>query len=230
MKFKNPIKELTRFELCLWLISVLVILISFAFVAEKNYLTLLTSLLGATALIFLAKGFVFGQVLILIFSLLYGIISLGFSYYGEMITYLGMAAPIAVFSIVSWLKHPYKKTREVKVADVSLKQVIFMMLLTCAVTVAFYFLLKLLNNSNLIISTISVSTSFLAAYLSLLRSPFYALGYAANDVVLIVLWVLASIENLIYLPMIVCFIVFLVNDMYGFFNWRRMHKRQKMNK
>ena len=76
-------------------------------------------------------------------------------------------------------------------------------------------------------STISVTTSFVAVYFTFLRSPYYALGYAANDIVLIILWTLASMENISYLPMVVCFVMFLANDLYGFYNWRKMRKRQE---
>ena len=76
-------------------------------------------------------------------------------------------------------------------------------------------------------STISVTTSFLAAFLTFLRSPLYALGYAANDIVLIVLWVLATMGDKDYLPMIICFIIFLINDIYGYVSWRKMEKDQE---
>ncbi len=59
-----------------------------------------------------------------------------------------------------------------------------------------------------------------------LRSSAYALSYAANDIVLIILWIMASLDNISYLPMIVCFAMFFINDIYGFINWRRMKKRQ----
>ena len=58
------------------------------------------------------------------------------------------------------------------------------------------------------------------------RSPYFALAYAANDVVLIVLWILAARENISYLSVIICFVMFLVNDLYGYFSWKRMEKRQ----
>lgn len=39
------------------------------------------------------------------------------------------------------------------------------------------------NTANIVPSTISVTTSFIAVYMTLRRNPFFALGYAANDVV-----------------------------------------------
>ena len=54
----------------------------------------------------------------------------------------------------------------------------------------------------------------------------FTLAYAANDIVLIVLWILASLSDLSYLSVVICFLMFLVNDLYGFVNWKRMQKRQ----
>jgi len=226
MKFKNPFAELTRFELILWLTSICAIAISAFLAGSNDFLNTIASLIGVTALIFISRGYIIGQVLVVIFSVFYGIISFYFSYYGEMITYLCMTAPMAIVSIVSWIKHPYKDSNEVEVNRVTKKQTAVMLILTVIVTIAFYFILSALNNANISFSTISVTTSFIASYLTFLRSPYYAIGYATNDLVLIVLWTLATIDSISYLPMVVCFIMFFFNDIYGFVSWRRMQRRQ----
>ncbi|MBQ8783194.1 MAG: nicotinamide mononucleotide transporter [Clostridia bacterium] len=221
------LKIFSKKDLALWITSLFVIAVSFFVFDRSNYMTLAASLIGVTSLIFCAKGNPIGQVLMIIFSILYGIISYSFSYYGEMITYLGMTLPMAVFSLVSWLRNPYKGNKsEVKVNSITKKEVAFMLVLTAAVTVAFYFILRFFNTANLIPSTISVTTSFAAAYLTFRRSPYYALTYAANDVVLIVLWIMATIQNISYLSVIICFVMFLINDLYGFISWQKMKKRQ----
>jgi nicotinamide mononucleotide transporter PnuC len=223
---KNPFKELTKFELGLWLSSVLIVGVSFLLLPNKDYLTLIASLIGVTALIFVAKGYVIGQVICVVFAAFYGIISFHFRYYGEVITYLCMTTPMAIMAVVSWLKHPYKGTKVVEVNKMTRKQILIMFTLATIVTVIFYFILSALNTANIIFSTISISTSFLAVYMTYMRSPYYAIGYACNDIVLIILWVLASIENPSYIPMIVCFIMFLANDIYGFVNWQRLKRKQ----
>lgn len=227
MNLKNPFKDLTKFELLLWLVSVSVIIISFVISGGDDILTIIASLIGVTALIFVAKGYVIGQVLTVVFAVFYGIISYFFRYYGEMITYLCMTAPIAIMAVISWIKNPYEGTKEVKVSHVTKKQVLVMATLAIVTTIIFYFILKAMNNANLLFSTISITTSFLASYLTYLRSPYYAVAYSANDIVLIVLWTMATLEDRSYLPMILCFVMFLINDMYGFFNWRRMRIRQE---
>ncbi|MBR3840013.1 MAG: nicotinamide mononucleotide transporter [Erysipelotrichales bacterium] len=227
MKILSIFKDLTKFERILWGSSVIIIIISYLLSHSTNYLTLIASLIGVTALIFVAKGYVIGQILTVVFAVFYGVISLYFRYYGEMITYLGMTSPIAIVTVIEWMKHPYKDTKEVMVSNLSTEQIMIMLLLTIITTVLFYFILVKLNTANLLFSTISIATSFLASYLTLMRSPYYALAYALNDIVLIVLWVLASLTDSSYIPMIICFIIFLINDIYGFINWQRMSNRQR---
>lgn len=221
-------KYFSKFEIALWGSSLLLITLFYLIFDRSGVLTLIASLIGATSLIFCAKGNPFGQLLMVIFSVIYAIISLSFAYYGEMLTYLGMTCPMAVFALISWLKNPYNGNKsEVRVNRIGRKEVIFMLILSAAVTLIFYFILKFFNTANLLPSTLSVATSFIAVYLSFRRSPYFALAYAANDVVLIILWVIASFHDPSYVSVVVCFVTFLINDLYGFISWRRMEKRQK---
>ncbi len=226
---KKIINYFSKTEIVLWSVSAVLILSSFLIFDKENYLTLTASLIGVTSLIFNAKGNPFGQVLMVIFSVLYGIISYSFAYYGEMITYLGMTAPMAVFALISWLRNPFNGNKaEVKVNHIKFKEVWLMLVLTAAVTAVFYFILKAFNTANLLPSTLSVTTSFLAVYLTFRRSPYYAIAYASNDIVLIVLWILAAIKDISYVSVIICFVVFLINDLYGFISWKRMSVRQQI--
>lgn len=222
----NPFARLKPNEWVLWLTSVAVVGVSGAFAGSSGVLNTVASVIGVTALIFVAKGDVFGQVITIIFSILYGIVSLKFKYYGEMITYMFMSAPAAFITLIAWLRHPYKDSHEVKVGRLTKGKLAFAVATSAALTVAFYFMLKYLNTTNLEVSTVSVLTSALASILLILRSPYYALAYSLNDIVLIVLWLLATLENIKYLPMILCFVMFLANDLYGFYNWKKMKKRQ----
>lgn len=217
----------SRVEMILWCSSVLLIVGSFCLFDRENYLTLLASLIGVTSLIFNAKGNPFGQLLMVLFSLLYGVVSYRFRYYGEMITYLCMTMPMAVFALISWLRNPYKENRaEVKVNTVSRREMAWMWAGAAAVTALFYFILRHFHTANILPSTLSVTTSFVAVYLTFRRSPLFALAYASNDVVLIVLWIMASFYDSGYISVVVCFVAFLANDIYGYISWEKMKARQ----
>lgn len=225
--FGRLYRYFSREERILWSMSVILILGSFLLFDRENTITLVASLIGVTSLIFNAKGNPFGQFLMIVFSMLYGIISYTFAYYGEMVTYLGMTAPMALFALISWLRNPYQGNKaEVRVNQLKRREILFLFLLAAVVTWIFYYILAGFHTNNLLPSLISVTTSFLAVYLTFRRSAYFALAYAANDIVLIVLWILATRSDLSYLSVVICFLMFLVNDLYGFINWMRMQKRQ----
>ena len=227
---KKFLNYFTTIEKILWCSSVLLIITSFMIFDRENYLTLLASLIGVTSLIFCAKGNPIGQVLMVLFSIVYGIISYSFAYYGEMITYLGMSGPMAAFALIAWLKNPYKgKKSQVKVNKISKKEIVFMLIISVVVTILFYFILKYFGTANLIPSTLSIITRFIAVYLTFRRSPYFAFVYAINDLVLIVLWTLATLTDINYVSVLICFIVFFINDIYGFISWLKMEKLQKNN-
>lgn len=218
----------TKTEKLLWLSSCLIIIVSFLIFDRESYITLSASLLGVTSLIYNAKGNPFGQLLMVIFSLIYGYISYSFSYFGEMITYMGMTGPMAFFALVSWLKNPYEGNRsEVRVNTISKKEAVCMLVASAFVTVIFYFILEYFGTANILYSTLSVTTSFIAVYLTFRRSPYFALVYALNDIVLIILWVMATEEKVSYMSVVICFVIFLVNDIYGFVSWKRRKTEQK---
>ena len=227
-KKKTPLPGgyFTKTEIALWGLSCAVILAS-ALLFRAEPLPVAASFLGVTSLVFNAKGNPAGQALMIVFSLLYGWISWETRYYGEMLTYLGMTGPMAAAALVSWLRHPWQGRRsEVEVRRVGGGEFALILALTAAVTAVFGVLLARLGTANLAWSTVSVATSFLAVALTFRRSAAYALAYAANDAVLIVLWTLAARTEPGAPAVVVCFAAFLAGDLYGYANWRRMRRRQ----
>lgn len=225
-KIKN---YFSTFEICLWITSVVLITASYLIFDRSSILTLTASILGVTAILLNAKGNPIGQGLMVVFSIIYGIISHGFAYYGEMITYLGMTMPMSIIALMAWLKNPFKGNKaQVEVNRITKIETIFMIILSALVTLGFYFILRAFGTANLIPSTVSVTTSFAAVYLTFRRSPYFSLLYAANDIVLIVLWVMASFHSISYISVVVCFVMFLINDLYAFISWRKMEIKQRL--
>lgn len=218
----NPFKEFKKRDWILWIFSLILVVISNINISDGIVIIFIAAMVGVTSLIFAAKGNAWAQVLMIIFSILYGIISYSYRYWGEMITYLGMCMPMAIWSLVIWIKHPSKENRgEVEISKLTKKNIIYLIISTVVVTAIFYIILCKFNTPNIYMSTISVTTSFAAAALTMLRSSYYALAYAMNDIVLIILWIIASMENRMYVPMVINFMVFLINDLYGFVNWKK---------
>ena len=227
MNLKKLLTSLTPFEWCLWAFSLAGVLICTLLSPDFHLLSLIASLLGVTSLIFIAKGAWQGQILIVIFTTMYGIVSFEQRYFGEMITYLCMTLPMAVISLIAWFRHPYEQSNEVKINSLRPLHLAVLLPASGAVSVGLYFLLGALGTQNLAISTLSVTTSFFAASLTFLRTPYFALAYAVNDVVLITMWTMVAGREPAYFSMVICFSVFLINDLYSFCNWLKMRKKQR---
>lgn len=220
----HPIKDLTKKEWGLWIASIGTILTANILSGNMDILTIAAACIGITSLILAAKGNVWAQILMIVFSILYGILSWQFRYWGEMITYLGMTLPMAVWSTITWIRHPAENGKEVAIQKLRPRHIWGLLFWGTITTAVFYYILRALDTPNLVFSTISVTTSFLAAALTMLRSSYYALGYASNDLVLIVLWILASLESPEYIPVAVNFAIFFLNDMYGFIRWKKRER------
>ena len=218
----------SRAEKMLWTASVALIVSSFLAFDGENFLALTASLIGVTSLLFNAKGNPVGQVIGIVFCLIYGFISWQYAYYGEMITYLGMTLPMSVVTLVIWLRNPFKGNRMcVQVGRLRRSDLFWLVFLTIVITAMFGYVLAVLHTANLVPSIVSISTSTIAVYLSWRRSPWFAAGYAANDLVLIVLWSLATVQDPGAGAVLRCFAASFSNDLYGFRNWRRMLCQQQ---
>ncbi len=224
---KKAIKSLEGVDIAVWGISVILIVISYFLSSSGSIPNTLTSILGVTALIFVAKGQVLGQILLAAFAVLYGIVSFFQCYYGETLICFCLSLPLSAFAIITWYKHPYDKSGEVSVRHIRKTDFLALIPLTAAVTAAMYFVLSSIGTANVVWSTVSIATSFIAAGLMVLRSPYFALGYVFNDIVVIILWSSAAIHDPSAISMVVCFLGFFINDSYSFVCWRIREKKQK---
>ena len=80
-------RDFTKLDLLIWIGSVVVLIISFAASGGGDVMTLIASLIGVTSLIFIAKGNVIGQFMVILFAVAYSIISFTLYYYLVAITY-----------------------------------------------------------------------------------------------------------------------------------------------
>jgi len=230
MLIKKVLGSWTLFEKLFLFFSLITITLCFAFGIDKNIFAYIVSVVGVISVLLVAKGLAIAPIINVIYSILYSVLSISQRYYGEAIIYLGLMIPISVISIVSWLKNRNKAQKEVvSVNSIKGKEYLYLSIATVVATIGFYFILKVLNTSELIISTLSLVSSAVASYLMLRRCSYYAIGFIVNDIILITLWVLAVVSSGIgYLPSAISFCIFLINDIYGFIHWKiEEHKQNK---
>ncbi len=227
---KGPFKTFSAKDWCVYLLSVIIVVCSNVFAVEKDVLNLISTLVGATSLIFIAKGHFAGQIVMIVFAVLYSLVSYRNGYYGEIIICGLMTLPLSIFSIVTWVKNPYKKGENVVKAYVlNKKDILIVAVFSFLVLVGGYVILRLLNTSSIVVSTISLVTSFVASYLMFRRNSYYAVAYMVNDIVLITLWTISCFSDPTNVSIVACFAMFFINDLYAFVSWKIREKQQLNN-
>ncbi len=223
---KKFLSQFSTFEKVLYFASISIIILCSLIFGNFDVSNTICSLIGATALIFVSKGNPIGQLLTVVFGIFYAIISFRLRLFSEVITYAGMTSPIALIALITWIKNRYDKY-EVKIAKLTKCKILGLAISVIPVTAFMSFIMVKFNTPYIFLSTTSIFTSYIAAYLTVCRSPYYALGYSINDIVLIALWSLATKKDISYISIVVCFVVFLTNDIYGLYNWNKLKKIQK---
>lgn len=221
------LKDWTKLEKTLLIGSVITVsLVGIIF--QSDLLTTICSIVGIITALLLAKGKNLGQIFGLLIVALYSIVSFKNGYYGEVIIYLGIMLPMYIIGIISWLKHQNKETNSVEVNKIKAKEWCIVFVVSIIAFTLIYFLLKMFNTNQLIISSLSVIDSLFAVYLQIRRSKYSFYFYVINDLILIALWGIPVISgSLILLPMVFNPLINLINDLYGIYNWRKLERIQR---
>jgi len=188
--------------------------------------------LGYTLLYFwtallLAKGKYACYIIGIISTFFYAFVSYSNSYYGEVIIAMCCTLPLMIVGLVNWLKHQ-DNTNTVVIKEISKKELIIVLLTQAIMFIGYYYLLKIFNTNNLLVSTFSIIASIIATYLTARRSEYGFVGFIINDIILITLWsipVIGGNTNLI--PVLLCPVLLLINDIYGVYNWKKIKNKQK---
>ena len=221
--------QLKPYELLFLICDVCVVVSIFIFF-ERNILSFICSFIGCFAIFSLAKGFFFAPIINVAFDILYIILSYTQCFYGEALIYILMTLPIDFYSSFTWIKNKSNNSEVIKINKIKKIEWLFFWLGTVVLTVVFYFILKALHTSELIISTISFITSAMAGYFLIRRSNYYSLAYSFNDLILIALWTTSFIKfGTSYLPVVINFCCSFVIDFYGFINLQKELKKQTSN-
>lgn len=222
------LKSWTKFEkifLLLGTIAALVLTLLFnGTIIDLGY----TLLYFWTALL-LAKGKYACYIIGIISTFFYAYVSYSNSYYGEVIISMCCTLPLMIFGLINWLKHQ-DNTKTVVIKDMTIKEFVIVLLSQVILFMGYYYILKLFNTNNILVSTFSIVASLIATYLTARRSEYGFVGFIINDLILIALWGIPIFTgNLSIIPVVLCPILLLINDIYGAYNWKKIKIEQKDN-
>lgn len=220
------LKGWTIFEK-LFLIFGTITAFALTFLFKGTWIDLGYTLLYFWTALLLAKGKYACYIIGIISTFFYAFVSYSNSYYGEVIIAMCCTLPLMIVGLVNWLKHQ-DNTNTVVIKEISKKELIIILLSQAVMFIGYYYLLKIFNTNNLLVSTFSIVASIIATYLTARRSEYGFVGFIINDIILITLWsipVIGGNTNLI--PVLLCPVLLLINDIYGVYNWKKIKNKQK---
>ena len=176
----------TIFEKLFLIIGTIVAFV-LTFLFKGSWIDLGYTLLYFWTALLLAKGKYACYIIGIISTFFYAYVSYSNSYYGEVIIAMCCTLPLMIVGLVNWLKHQ-DDTNTVVIKEISRKELILVLLSQVVMFFGYYFLLKIFNTNNLLVSTFSIVASIIATYLTARRSEYGFVGFIINDIILIALW------------------------------------------
>ena len=221
-------KDWTKFEIIfLFGGTILALLLTPLF--KGTVIDLVYTLLYFWTALLLAKGKYSCYIIGIISTFFYSYVSYTNSYFGEVIISMCCTLPLMIIGLINWLKHQ-DSTNTVIIKEITKKELILVLLSQLVLFYGYYYLLKIFNTSNLIVSSLSIVASLIATYLTARRSEYGFIGFIINDLILIVLWGTLVIQgNLSIIPVLLCPVLLLINDIYGAYNWKKLKNIQNNN-
>ena len=219
------LKEWTKFEKIFLVIGTIIALV-LTFMFNGTWIDLGYTLLYFWTALLLAKGKYSCYIIGIISTFFYAYVSYSNSYYGEVIIAMCCTLPLMIVGLINWLKHQ-DNTNTVIIKEITKKELILVLLSQVIMFFGYFYLLKAFNTSNLLVSTFSVMASIIATYLTARRCEHGFVGFIINDLILIILWGIPVINGeLNIIPVVLCPVLLLINDIYGVYNWKRIKKKQ----
>ncbi|WP_235424638.1 nicotinamide riboside transporter PnuC [Chelonobacter oris] len=224
----------TRFEI-IWISCFLSIQIAIFAVQPDSILATVAAITGILCVIFVSKGKISNYIFGFISVTCYAYISYTFKLYGEMMLNLLVYVPVQFIGFYMWRKHMHTKNvahkieyDEVLAKALTLKQWGIVIAASAIGTFAYTQLLHNLGSALPALDGVTVVLSIVAQILMILRyREQWALWIIVN-LLTISLWTAMWIKNgETSLPLLVMYIMYLWNSIYGYHNWARMVKTQQ---
>lgn len=223
---KKFFKEWSKFEILFLFIGTLIALLLTP-IFKGTVIDLCYTLLYFWTALLLAKGKYSCYIIGIISTFFYAYVSYTNTYYGEVIISMCCTLPLMIVGLINWLKHQ-DDSNTVIIKDVTKKELTIVLLSQVILFGGYYYLLQTFNTNNVFVSSLSIIVSLIATYLTARRSEYGFIGFIINDIILITLWSLPVIQgNLSIIPVLLCPVLLLVNDIYGAYNWKKIKQKQR---
>ena len=207
-----------------WLILFTIITLGLSLYWKDSAIGLVASLTGIWCVLLVAKGKISNYYFGIINAIAYGYVAYGQNYFGEVMLNIGYFLPMQFLGIYLWNKHKDSKD-EVVVKSMSNRDRAIWLATSFISIIVYGFVLKGLGGNLPFIDSISTVLSVIAMILMAKRYLEQWALWIIIDIASIVLW-FTALGNDGDISVLIMWISFLINAVYGMFNWIKLSKQQ----
>jgi nicotinamide mononucleotide transporter len=225
-KIKNYFKDWNTYEK-IWLGLFTAIIIGLSIFWKDNLIGIIASLTGIWCVVLTAKGKISNYYFGIINVITYAIVAYGWEYYGEVMLNIAYFLPMQFVGIYIWIKNRKQNDKDgVYVKFLNNKQRIFWLILSIIGVVGYGFVLQGLGGSLPFTDSMSTILSIIAMILMAGLYMEQWILWIVVDVVTIVMWFVVMLQGGNDISILLMWIAYLVNAVYGLINWIKMYKNQ----
>jgi len=211
----------------IWLFIFTFIIIVLSIYWKDSPIGIIASLAGIWNVVLVAKGKIANYYFGIVAVTTYAFVAFTQKYYGEVMLNMIYFFPMQFVGFYLWRKRKTSETQDnVKVVYMTNKQRLIWLIITFASTISYGLILKKLGGNLPFFDSASTVMSVIAMVLMVFAFVEQWILWIVVDIVSIIMWAAVMINGGNDIAVLVMWIAFLVNAIYGFYNWVQLAKRQ----
>ncbi|MDR6923510.1 MULTISPECIES: nicotinamide riboside transporter PnuC [Chryseobacterium] len=220
------LKSWKPFEI-IWLLSFSLLSIGIAVINKDNWLNFFVLVSGILCVVLAAKGSIWNYVIGTLNTAAYAFVAYQNGLFGELGLYLIFFLPMNIFGYFMWKKHIKNDIVEMK--SLQLKSLLAVFVLTALGCAVLGYLLSAVRGQNTpYLDGMSTIISITATILMILRYKEQWLLYIILNIVTVIIWIIRTLDGSESgIMMIAMWSAFLINAVYGYYNWNKGSKEEK---
>lgn len=201
---------------------VIINIISIVVFKEINILALIASISGVASAVLSAKGHINCYYIGLINIVSYVVVAFYSHFYGTLLLQLLFFIPMQFIGIYHWKKHLKPNTKIVNTKEMTLNQIILTTLLSVAVALLYSMFLRLIGSHAVILDSSITTMSIIGTVLSIRRYKEQWLFWSIVNILSILMWSTSASNNHTGILMATTYVIYLINSVYGYINWKSL--------
>lgn len=225
-KIRKYFNDWTVFEKS-WLLVFTILIIGLSLYWQDTLIGVICSLTGIWCVILVAKGRISNYWVGIVNVILYAFISYGYKYYGEVMLNVFYFLPMQFMGAYIWIKNKKPNSKgTVIIKALNNKQRLFWTAVSVIGVVIYGAVLKTLGGAMPHIDALSTVLSIIAMLLMAFRFFEQWILWIVVDVVTIILWFVVMANGGNDVSILLMWVAYLVNAVYGLYNWISLYQAQ----